>query len=105
MSFLGSLKRILIGNPLSTEEEHAQRLPKTLALAVFSSDALSSVAYATEEILKSLFPLLAFAAFAHIQNLAFAIMLLLLIVSTSYQQTIYAYPTGGGAYTVAKANL
>jgi amino acid transporter len=81
-----------------------ERLSKTVALAVFSSDALSSVAYATEEILLVL--VLAGAAAAHLSvPLALAITGLLLIVVVSYQQTIHAYPSGGGSYIVARANL
>jgi len=81
-----------------------ERLSKTIALAVFSSDALSSVAYATEEILLVL--VLAGAAAAHLSvPLALAITGLLLIVVVSYQQTIHAYPSGGGSYIVARANL
>jgi amino acid transporter len=81
-----------------------ERLSKTVALAVFSSDAMSSVAYATEEILLIL--VLAGTAAAHLTvPIAFAIAGLLLVVSVSYQQTIRAYPSGGGSYIVARANL
>jgi amino acid transporter len=81
-----------------------ERLRKTVALAVFSSDALSSVAYATEEILLIL--VLAGAAALHLATpIALAIAGLLVIVAVSYQQTIYAYPSGGGSYIVARENL
>ena len=98
------IKRIFIGNPLENEKLHEERIPKWKALAILSSDALSSVAYATEEIL---IPLTAFIASAAIWSLpiACAIALLLLILTVSYRQTIDAYPNGGGAYTVAKENL
>ncbi len=81
-----------------------ERLSKTTALAVFSSDALSSVAYATEEILLIL--VLAGTAAMHLSiPLSVAIAALLAIVAVSYQQTVHAYPSGGGAYIVARANL
>ncbi len=98
------IKKIFIGNPLHNEKLHDEKIPKWKALAILSSDALSSVAYATEEIL---IPLTAFIASAAIWSLpiASAIALLLLILTMSYRQTIDAYPNGGGAYTVAKENL
>src|SRR5438034_463843 len=81
-----------------------ERLEKSIALAVFSSDAMSSVAYATEEILLIL--VLAGAAAAHLANpIAVSIAGLLIIVAISYQQTIHAYPNGGGSYIVAHDNL
>ncbi|MGZ3711003.1 MAG: APC family permease [Bdellovibrionota bacterium] len=98
------LKKFIIGNPLSSDLAHHQRIPKWKALAVLSSDALSSVAYATEEVLIPL-SLFATAAVAWSIPSALAIAALLVIVTISYQQTIDAYPNGGGAYTVAKENL
>lgn len=99
-----SLKKNLIGNPLATAEAVHQRLSNTTALAVFSSDALSSVAYATEEILLVLVAAGA-AAMSFSLPIAGVIILLLLIVTISYRQTIAAYPGGGGAYIVSKRNL
>ena len=99
-----SLKRILVGDPLSTEMMHNERIPKWKALAVLSSDALSSVAYATEEVLIPL-AVFATAAVAWSIPIAVAIAVLLFIVTMSYRQTIEAYPNGGGAYTVARENL
>ena len=100
----GLLKRWIVGRPMPLAQARHERLSKTVALAVFSSDALSSVAYATEEILLVL--VLAGAAAAHLSvPLALAITGLLLIVVVSYQQTIHAYPSGGGSYIVARANL
>lgn len=98
------LKRLLLGEPLTTQMMHEERIPKWKALAVLSSDALSSVAYATEEIL---IPLAAFmaAAVAWSMPIAFSIGVLLTILTISYRQTIDAYPNGGGAYIVAKENL
>jgi len=100
----GLLKRLLVGAPMSLAQARHERLSKTVALAVFSSDALSSVAYATEEILLIL--ILAGSAAAHLTvPVALAIAGLLVVVSASYQQTIHAYPSGGGSYIVARANL
>lgn len=98
------LKRFLLGRPLPTYRLKYERLPKVLGLAVFSSDALSSVAYATEEILLILITA-GIAALSLSWPIAIAIVALLAIVVTSYRQTIHAYPSGGGAYIVAKENL
>lgn len=107
------VRRILIGKPLQTKDLSHQAISKPVGLAVFASDALSSTAYATEEILI----VLALAATGanmwardgHILGLslpiAIAIVILLAIVTISYRQTIYAYPNGGGAYIIARDNL
>src|SRR5919198_3482410 len=98
------IKRLVIGEPLATAAAGHERLTKVKALAVLSSDALSSVAYATEEILKVL--LLAGTAALWVSlPIAGVIVALLLIVGFSYRQTIKAYPKGGGSYIVAKDNL
>jgi amino acid transporter len=98
------LKKLLVGSPLRTTELHDQRLTKKAALAVFASDALSSSAYATEEVLLAL--VIGGSAVLHLTlPAALAIVLLLAIVVISYSQTIHAYPSGGGAYIVAKENL
>src|SRR5262252_4997992 len=98
------LKRFLVGNPLKTAQAVHQRLSKRLALAVFSSDALSSVAYATEEILLVLVP--ASLALAHFSiPISVMIVALLTILTLSYSQIIFEYPEGGGAYIVSKSNL
>jgi amino acid transporter len=99
-----STKRILVGRPLASEEEITERSTKTKALAIFSSDAISSSTYASEEILLILVVAGA-AGVAFSIPIAMGIALLLLIVSTSYRQICYAYPSGGGAYAVAKANI
>jgi amino acid transporter len=97
-------KHILLGNPIPTALEHHERLTKVKGLAVFSSDALSSVAYATEEIMKVL--VLAGAGFLQLTlPIAGVIVALLAIVVVSYRQTIRAYPRGGGSYIVASQNL
>lgn len=98
------IKRLVVGQPLATEQLAHERLSKRIALAVFSSDALSSVAYATEAILIALS-----VAGPEVLRLAtpisVAITLLLITVAFSYRQTIVAYPQGGGAYIVARENL
>lgn len=101
---LKTIKKIVLGPPLRSAEIHEQKLSKKVALAVFSSDALSSVAYATEEILL----VLVTAGMAAVQlslPIAIVIGILLVIVISSYSETIHAYPSGGGAYIVAKENL
>jgi amino acid transporter len=103
---LSWLRRLLIGSPLPSWRAAHERLPKILALPILSSDALSSVAYATEEVLLIL--LAAGTAAVHSPEILYitcAIVLLLAIVTTSYRQTVRAYPSGGGAYVVAKDNL
>lgn len=99
-----SLRRLLIGNPLSTSQLVHERLSKVKALAVFSSDALSSVAYATEEIMLVLI-LAGGLATGLAWPIGLAIAALMLIVAFSYYQTIHAYPGGGGSYIVAHDNL
>ncbi|MEN3327414.1 MAG: hypothetical protein V7638_2221 [Acidobacteriota bacterium] len=103
-----AIKRLLVGRALRTEQAAHERLTKKTALAVFSSDALSSTAYATEEILL----VLAVAAaatnggsYGYVVPVSVGIAMLLAIVAISYRQTIHAYPSGGGAYIVAKENL
>src|SRR5678815_2507162 len=103
-----AIKRLLVGRALRTEQAVHERLTKKTALAVFSSDALSSTAYATEEILLVLAVAAAATAngsFNYVVPVSIGIALLLAIVATSYRQTIHAYPSGGGAYIVAKDNL
>ena len=99
-----SLRRLLFGDPLASSQLLHEKLGKAKALAVFSSDALSSVAYATEEILFVL-AAASSAALGLSIPIALAIATLLLAVGFSYYQTIHAYPNGGGAYIVAKDNL
>nr|MBA2276747.1 APC family permease [Chloroflexia bacterium] len=100
----GRAKRVLIGAPLTTSAAIHERLTKVKALAVLSSDALSSVAYATEEILRILI-LVGLGALSLSLPIGGAIIALLIIVGVSYRQTIKAYPRGGGSYIVAKDNL
>src|SRR5215510_1628036 len=105
---MASLKRLLVGSPIRTARLAHERLTKKTALAIFASDALSSTAYATEQILLVLAA--AYIAgnansFARVVPISIAISLLLVVVAISYRQTIYAYPSGGGAFIVAKDNL
>ena len=99
-----SWKRWFLGTPLETERFSEERLSIPIALAVFSSDVLSSVAYATEEILLVL-SLAGLAAMDYSIPISGLIILLLVIVIVSYRQTIHAYPMGGGSYSVARENL
>lgn len=100
-----SWRRVIFGSPLPTARAQHERLPKFLALPIFASDALSSVAYAPAEILLVLALAGAGAAMGYVVPLSLGIALLLAVVTTSYRQTLQAYPNGGGAYTVAKENL
>src|SRR5689334_21844051 len=99
-----SFKRWLVGDPISTERAHHERLNKKTALAVFSSDALSSVAYSTEAILLVLLAA-GTVAISYLVPIALCLVVLLGLLTLSYRQTIFAYPSGGGAYIVAKDNL
>src|SRR6188768_3384395 len=107
VGMLEFVKRLLVGRPLATTEQEHQRIPKVIALAVFSSDAISSTAYATEEILF----VTAVGASSLLLGLdtlvpiAIAVAFLLAIVAFSYRQTIFAYPSGGGSYVVSRENL
>jgi amino acid transporter len=100
----GPLKRLFLGRAIASEKAEHQLLPKILALPVFSSDPLSSNAYATEEMMLVLVTAGA-SALALMLPIGLAIAALLLIVVTSYRQTVRAYPQGGGSYIVAKENL
>ncbi|MDQ1437350.1 MAG: hypothetical protein QOK43_979 [Acidimicrobiaceae bacterium] len=101
------LKRLLVGRPLATTEQEHQRIPKAIALAVFSSDAISSTAYATEEILfvTALGASSLDKGLSVLVPIAIAVSILLVIVVTSYRQTIFAYPSGGGSYVVTRENF
>jgi len=99
------LKRLLFGRPLPSDRLEHERLNKKTALAVLSSDAISSVAYATDQILFVLGGAMGLAAVAYVVPISAVIVGLLVLVGLSYRQTIFAYPGGGGSYTVAKENL
>src|SRR5262245_61731399 len=98
------LKRFLVGAPMPLAQARHERLGKAVALAVFASDPLSSVAYATEEILLVL-ALAGSAALSYSLPVGVGIAALIAVVVSSYRQTIRAYPQGGGAYIVARDNL
>jgi amino acid transporter len=104
---LETVKRVLVGRPLATTEQEHQRIPKSVALAVFSSDAISSTAYATEEILFVTAVGASSLALGldTLVPIAIAVAILLTIVAFSYRQTIFAYPSGGGSYVVSRENL
>jgi len=109
-----TLKRLLIGRPLATDEADHQRISKTIGLAVFSSDAISSTAYATGEVMLVLVGAAGLYKQAGLgvedtpallPAIAILVVVLLAIVANSYRQTIHAYPDGGGAYIVSRENL
>jgi amino acid transporter len=104
---MASIKRVLIGKPISSADEGHQRLRKLIALPVFASDAISSTAYATDEILVVIVAQagVGFAAFRPLVPIAIVVCVLMAIVVMSYRQTIMAYPSGGGAYIVSRENL
>ena len=101
-----TFKRLIVGKPIATSEEEHQRIGKPTALAVFASDAISSTAYATEEMLLVLLMAVAFpTSHSYLVPIAIAAVVLLIVVGTSYTQTIHAYPDGGGAYVVSRENI
>src|SRR6266542_4815260 len=104
MPRLTRLKRILFGRPLASDRLEHERLNKKTALAVLSSDVISSVAYASEQILLVL-AVIGTAALSYVVPISAVIVGLLVLVTLSYRQTVFAYPSGGGSYTVAKDNL
>ena len=103
-SFLGQLKRLVVGAPIPSHLAHHERFSRVTGLAVVSSDPLSSVAYATEEILRVL-AVGGVAALSLVTPIGALIALIMAIVVFSYRQTVHAYPSGGGAYIVARENL
>jgi amino acid transporter len=103
-STIPTLKRLLLGRPIPSHLAHHERLSRVTGLAVLSSDALSSVAYATDFIVATLI-VAGTSALVYAIPISVVITSLLAIVAFSYRQTIHAYPTGGGAYRVAKENI
>jgi amino acid transporter len=101
---MAQLRRVLLGRPLASAEEVDERLSKTKALAIFSSDAISSSAYATEEIQRALL-VGGLGALVYSLPIGIAIAALLAVVAISYRQVCLAYPNGGGSYSVSKANF
>src|SRR5215210_4276630 len=104
MASLASVVRVVLGRPMRSDRLGETLLPKRLALPVFCSDPLSSVAYATEQIILVL-GLGGLALLGMTPWLAAAVVVLLIVVVASYRQTCFAYPDGGGAYAVSRANL
>ena len=102
-----TLKRLVIGRPIPTADEGHQRLSKKIALPVFASDAISSTAYATDEIVLVLTAQagIGYLAFRKLVPIAIVVAVLLVIVVLSYRQTLFAYPSGGGSYIVSRENL
>lgn len=104
---MSTIKRLLIGRPIATADEGHQRIAKKVALPVFASDAISSTAYATDEIVLVLVAQagIGYAAFTKLVPISLVVGVLLVIVISSYRQTLFAYPGGGGSYIVSKDNL
>ena len=98
-------KRLLVGAPLPSTASSHERLSKKVGLAIFSSDAVASSAFATQEILHVLVPVAGMAAIGYLTPLSLLVVVLLAIVVFSYRQTIRSYPNGGGSYIVSKDNL
>jgi amino acid transporter len=100
-----SFKRVLLGLPIATSAASHERVSRTVGLAIFSSDAVASSAFATQEILHVLVPVAGMAALGYLTPMSLLVVALLAIVVFSYRQTIHAYPNGGGSYIVSKDNL
>src|SRR5436305_13734883 len=105
MPTIKRVKNLLVGRPLPSERLEHERLNKKTALAVLSSDVISSVAYATDEILFVVGGAIGAVALSTVVPISAVIVGLLVLVGLSYRQTLFAYPNGGGSYTVAKENL
>jgi amino acid transporter len=104
-SAYSTLKRVLVGRPLATSASAHERVSRAVGLAIFSSDAVASSAFATQEILHVLVPVAGMAAIGYLTPMSLLVVALLAIVVFSYRQTIHAYPNGGGSYIVSKDNL
>lgn len=103
--FLYRLKNKLLGKPLVTDQLSEERLPKSIALAILSSDVMSSSAYATEQILNVLIPIVGIAAFSLVIPVSILVLVILAFVTASYLEIIKAYPKAGGAYVVTRDNF
>jgi amino acid transporter len=104
-SAYSTVKRVLVGRPLATSAASHERVSNPVGLAIFSSDAVASSAFATQEILHVLVPVAGMAAIGYLTPMSLLVVALLAIVVFSYRQTIHAYPNGGGSYIVSKDNL
>ena len=103
-STYSTVKRILVGRPLATSAQGHERVSRKVGLAIFSSDAVASSAFATPEILHVLVPVAGMGAIGYLTPMSLLVVALLAIVVFSYRQTIHAYPNGGGSYIVSKDN-
>lgn len=103
--FMSKLKRFLVGKPLKSSDIYHEKFSVIRGLPILSSDAISSVAYAVEEILWVLIPAIGIASFQYLGYVTLAILVLLSILIFSYRQTINSYPKGGGSYIVSRENL
>ncbi len=99
------VKRMLLGPPLVSDDLHGQRLGKPTALAVLSSDVMSSSAYATEEMLRILVPIAGLAAFSIVTPMTAAILAVLAVVTICYRDVVRSYPKAGGSYVVSRDNF
>src|SRR5580693_784578 len=99
------VKRVLLGPPLVSDDLHGQRLGKPTALAVLSSDVMSSSAYATEEMLRILVPIAGLAAFSIVTPMTAAILAVLAVVTICYRDVVRSYPKAGGSYVVSRDNF
>src|SRR6266508_22435 len=104
-SAYSTVKRVLVGPPLATSASAHERVSKVVGLAIFSSDAVASSAFATEQILHVLVPVAGIAAIGYLTPMSLLVVVLLAVVVFSYRQTIHAYPSGRGSYIVSKDNL
>jgi amino acid transporter len=100
-----TVKRFLVGRPLATSAAPHERVSRLVGLAIFSSDAVASSAFATQEILHVLVPVAGMAAIGYLTPMSLLVVALLAVVVFSCRQTIHAYPNGGGSYIVSKDNL
>src|SRR5580698_7867487 len=99
------VKRVLLGPPLVSDDLHGQRLGKPTALAVLSSDVMSSSAYATEEMLRILVPIAGLAAFSIITPMTGVILGVLAVITVCYRDVVRSYPKAGGSYVVSRDNF
>src|SRR5580692_8755048 len=99
------VKRVLLGPPLVSDDLHGQRLGKPTALAVLSSDVMSSSAYATEEMLRILVPIAGLAAFSIITPMTGVILAVLAVITVCYRDVVRSYPKAGGSYVVSRDNF
>ena len=105
LSFSDKCKRVFLGKPLTTDQLDSEKLSNPVALGALSPDAISSTAYGPEQIMVELLPAAGMSAFALLLPITGVILLILVLVTSSYRQTVLAYTRSGGAYTVARENF